>query len=974
MVFLIAAASLRAQTPDTATIQGKVTDQTHAPVPGARITAVNTLTGLRRTAQTDTSGRFSLPGLPIGGTYVLTVQKVGFAETRIPDISLVAGRTADFHLQVSIAGKVTHVTVTGVVGQVRSDEPQLGIRLSTTHVHAVPLLNRRITYLPLLDAANAPTIKNDMYMNQNMFNSSGTGRRQTWFEVDGANGVDLWGRQTIFTNIPLDAVQEMTVLNNAFSADYGFTAGSVVNIVTQSGGNRWHGSLLGMWRPSATEARLSGFTPGTASSGKDLTSDTLAQTAFDLSGPIGASHRTHFAADFEYSRQNRASPVTSPIAPGNFIGQYRDYLGFLRVDHRINENNRVFLRLDADAFKDTNPNGIVGGNSLPSTDRISHRRTYTAALGETAVLSPGLLNDVNLQFQLGSPITQFSPVIYGPEYVVPVSTGGTFMSGTSSSDLLLNHQYEANDTVSWVVGRHTIAFGVDMIHSHNGGDGYESGGPIYQGQLTYNVCTQPLSVCESPAYLDNIDNVVSYTQAYGNGAYTVNDTLWNAFFQDNYRVKPHLTIDLGLSYELQTFTNSWHDFAPRVGFAWDMFGNGTTVLRGGFGIYYSQIIDNIQGFYTLDGPAGVFTYTAGPGQPGFPTSVSEVPLPSFPPGATAPVRTLYIRPGENAYLNQFFPTKTLKGYPNQLLNPYTDEWTFGIERKLLPNWILSIDYVGSHTWQNYRFLDVNAPAPFIRTEPGQVRAAQQANCTRPYWIWWYQQHDMTCDPNAPTNPEPPYAAILSTVNDGWSYYNALDVNLNHTFRHGLSMLASYTWSHTIDNVDPDTDIKSPSENPNDPNFTGAAEKGNALFDEAQRFVLSGIYTAPLQIQIGGVATLGSSFPFNIVTGVNNSGDLGATNDRPVINSHVIGRDTGHGQPIYTVDPFVARAFSLTPSGRVKLDLRAEAFNVFNHPNFIGYSGTWGNGATPGPGFGQPLSGISNQLPAREMQFSAKLSF
>ncbi len=971
MFFLLAGPALRAQTPDTATIRGTVTDQSHAPVPGASITVVNPQTGLRRTTQTDSSGDFALPGLPIAGTYVLTAQKAGFAETRVPGITLVAGRTAQFHLQINVAGKVTRVTVTGVVGQVRSDEPQLGNQLSAARIRTTPLLNRRITYLPLLDAANHPAInQGDVFMNQNLFTTNGTGRRQTWFEVDGANAVDLWGRQTIFTNVPLDAVQEMTVLTNAFSAEYGFTAGSVVNVVTQSGTNQWHGDVLGMWRPSDTEARLSGFTPGTATSGNDLTSDTLAQMALGLSGPLGASRRTHFSAHYEYSWQNRASPVTSPIAPGNFIGHYRGWLGFFRIDHRINNANSVFLRGDIDSFKDTNPNGTVGGNNLPSVDRIFHRRTYTTEVGETAVLSPSLLNDVRLQFQLASPITQFAPVINGTQYVVPVSTGGTFTSGTSQSALLLNRQYEVGDTVSAVVARHSIKFGVDMIHARSGGNSKEYGGPIYLGQLTYNVCTQALSVCESAAYLDNIDNVASYTQSFGNASYTVNDTLWSAFVQDDYRLRSNLTVNLGLSYERQTFADSTLGFAPRVGFAYDLFGDGATVIRGGFGIYYSQIVDNSEANYALTGPTGVFNYTAAPGQPGFPASVSDVPLPAFPAGAAVPLRSLYIRPGQSAYLNQYFPTSTLLGYPDALLNPYTEQWTFGVERRLLPDWVLSVDYVGSHTLRVNRPLDVDPPAPFIRTAPGQFRTAQQANCTRPYWIWWYQQHHMTCDPTTPSTPEPPYSVIQSDVNDGFGFYDALDANLSHSFAHGVTMLASYTWSHAINNVDPDV----PRQNPNDPNFTGAQEKGNAIYDQRQRFVLSGVYTAPWKIRLGGVATFASGLPYNIVTGTTNSGDFGATTDRPVVNGYVIGRNTGHGRPIYSVDPFIARAFPLTPNGRVRLDLRAEAFNVFNHANFVGYSGTWGNGATPGPGFGEPLSGITNQLPAREMQFSAKLSF
>ncbi|HUL16209.1 MAG TPA: TonB-dependent receptor [Terriglobales bacterium] len=961
---------LQAQTPDTATIQGRVTDQDNAAVPGAKVTVKNSLTGEERTAKTDSSGAFVFAGLQIAGTYTIGAKREGFAKAELNDITVVGGVRVSLHFRLNVAAAQTQITVTGAVGEVRTDEPQLGIHLSAVQAEETPLLNRRITYLPLLEAANRPAInQGDVFMNENLFTTNGTGRRQTWFEVDGSNAVDSWGRQTIFNNIPLDAVQEMTVLTNAFSAEYGYTAGSVVNIVTKRGENNFHGDLLGLWRPSATGAKLSGFNSSNATSGNDITRDTLRQMAIGFSGPIGKSARTFFSINGEYSWQDRASPVISPVAPGNFIGNYRGWLGLLRIDHEINANNELFFRSDVDNFYDTNPNGTVGGNNLPSVARTFKRRTYSEELGETAIISPSLANDVRLQFQLASPITQFAPDIYGTQYSVPISTGGTFTSGTSQSALLLNRQYEANDTVSATHSRHTIKFGMGMIHAHNGGDSKEFGGPIYLGKFTYKSCTDALEVCESTSYLDDINNVQSYTQSYGNADYTVDDTLWSAFVQDDYRVRYDLTLNLGLRYERQTFTDSTHAFAPRVGFAYDLFGGGKTVIRGGFGIYYSQIVDNSEANYALTGPTGVFNYTATAGQPGFPTSVSDAPLPAFPPGAQIPLQSLYIRPGESAYYNQFFPTSALIGYPDALLSPYTEQWTIGVQRQLGGGWLLSADYVGAHTLRINRPLDVDPPTPFIRTAAGQVRSAQAANCTRPLWILWYQQQGTTCNPAAASNPQPPYSVIQSDVNDGFAFYQALDLDVSHRFRNGMALLASYTWSHAIDNVDPDI----PSQNPNDPNFTGAEEKGNAIYDQRNRFVLSGFYTAPLKIRFGGIATLGSGLPYNATTGINNSGDTGATSDRPVVNGFVLGRNTGHGRPIYSFDPFVERTFSFAAE-RVHLNLRAEAFNVFNHANFVGYSGTWGNGATPGPGFGEPLAGITNQLPARQMQFSAGVSF
>ena len=134
-----------------------------------------------------------------------------------------------------------------------------------------------------------------------------------------------------------------------------------------------------------------------------------------------------------------------------------------------------------------------------------------------------------------------------------------------------------------------------------------------------------------------------------------------------------------------------------------------------------------------------------------------------------------------------------------------------------------------------------------------------------------------------------------------------------------------------------------------------------------------MYVAPLKINIGGVGTLGSGLPYNITTGTTNSGDTGATTDRPVVNGVALPRNFGRGRPIYDVSPFVERQFPLVRE-RVALTVRAEAFNVFNHPNFVGYTSTWGNGPTPPSNLGTPFTGITNQLPARSLQFQVKLTF
>ena len=185
--------------------------------------------------------------------------------------------------------------------------------------------------------------------------------------------------------------------------------------------------MLELWRPAGTAAALSGFTAATATTGNAITSDSLGQSAVGLSGPLGG--RTFFSAGGEFSRQDRASPVISPVAPGIFVGHYRGWLGLLRLDRQIGDRHNLFFRGQMDGFHDTNPNGAVGGNNLPTVDRVFRRRTYTEALGETAALEPSMVNNLRLQFQLASPITQFDPVIYGTQYVVPISRAGRSPAG-----------------------------------------------------------------------------------------------------------------------------------------------------------------------------------------------------------------------------------------------------------------------------------------------------------------------------------------------------------------------------------------------------------------------------------------------------------------------------------------------------------------------------------------------------------------
>lgn len=924
---------VRAQSLDIAAVRGQVVDRNGAAVTGTDVVVVNELTGLRRETHTDDNGYYTIGGLPLTGRYKLAVSKPGFASEELTGIELRAGETATFYITLNPQGSHSEITVFGTTEGVRSDSPQLGARLDLQKIDNTPVFGRKITSLPLLNSAVRPARgTGDLFLNNTLFVINGSGRRQTSFTIDGSTGDDAWGRQTIFTNIPLSAIQEFTVLTDGFSAEYGRTTGSVINVVTKTGTNDYHGDLLGLWRPPGIQARNPLAIRRTA--------DRLAQVSGAVSGPI-VRDRAHFFVSAEHSHQNRDATITSPLAPGEFTGRMRQWLFISRLDHQINPDNLLMGRFNLDRLSDTNPADAVGGLALPSAARSFHRRTYSAQISEVAVLGPRIINEARFQYQLGSPITEFEPANLSTQFVRP----GLATEGESRSATLTNHQHQFADTVSITRGRHDLKLGGDVIHSSSGGNGQEFGGGFVLGQFTLKPGVS------TPIANLTVNDVQRFVQSFGNASYNVKEWLWSTFAQDNIRVRKDLTVNLGLRYERQTFTDDDNNVSPRVGFAYNLLGDSRTVLRGGYGIYYSEIRANLAATYLINGPTGIFSFSAAPGQLGFPTSLA--PLSSFPAGAVLPPRDINIRPGQREFLGQFFDVSRLRGYPDRLLNPYTQLANFGIERDLGDKWFFGADYVHQRTINIDRPVDLNAPAPFARTAPGQTRAAAVADATRPI------------------RPVPGgFRRIIATINEGTSSYDALQLNLNKRFSHRFSVLASYTYSHTINTVEADA----PGQDPNDSNQLGRFEKANSLLDQRHRAVISGWWQLPYRFVLGGVTTLASGRPFNITTGVDNNGD-GSNSDRPVIGDRVIGRNGGRGTAVYDVSTFVEKRFNLSGE-RTELSFRAEAFNLFNHPNIVGRNGVFGNDLTgkPLPTFGVALGGINNVDPGREFQFTLRLRF
>jgi len=975
-IFFLLGVPVLAQTPNTATLAIVVLDQTGGVVPEARVIAADTATGDSRAAESRPDGTATIQAISPTGNYRVTVSKPGFADGVVESITPRAGETVIIRVKLLAAGGKSVVTVYGTTEGIRGD-PQLGQRLDSRAMDETPILGRKISTLPLLNAAfRSAKGTGDLFINATYVVTGAGGRRQTDFVVDGAPNNDPWGRQTMMATLPVGAVGEMQVLSNAFSAEFGWTSGAALNIVTKSGTNAVHGEALVVARPGALQARTlpgSAWCPNTVPSCVPPSSggvalrlapadvpDSLTQGSFAVGMPL-VRDTTHLFLAGDYTRQDRTTPLTTPlVAPGtSVVGNYRQGLLQARLDHKWTPSHSMMMRFNLDRFHDTNPQDTVSGNVLPSAGREFKRQTLGLQANETLILNPNLVNEVRVAYLNGDPITQFEPV--SPSTQLTRSGASPFTAGESRFAHVFSRVIQLSDTLSSTHGKHYLRMGGSVAHSRSGGDGTEFGSAFVAGQFTVNPATT------TPIDQLTLADMIRYTQSFtfGKSTYVQTQWLWSAYLQDRYRVRDDLALDLGLRYDHQTFSDATRNFAPRVGFGWNPKGDARTAVRGGYGIYYTQLRSNIDASFELGGPDGVFTYTATPGQPGFPTSLVGPVF--YDPNAarnTLPARNITIRPGMRDYYAQIIglafnnipncpseevPVEGRPCYPSALLNPKSQVTSIGLEREISKGLFVSVDYVHQHWSGLDRTVDLNAPTYFPRTAPGQSRSAIAADATRPI---------------APVNGG--FRTINVIENLGVADYDGLQTAL--TYRGGGKMFASvsYTLSKSTNTTEPDGNGIGPV----DQNRLGEDERGPSLLDQRHRAVIRVSYRLPYDLTAGTVTQLASARPFNPTTGLDNNGD-GSVTDRPVINGSLAGKSSFRGTATSDVSMFL--------EGRLKklgatLLLRLEVFNLFNHANILGRQGVYGDGLMPNANFGQASAGLPNIDPPRMVQLQARLLF
>jgi hypothetical protein len=909
--------ALAQQTVTSATLSGRVEDASGARVAGALLTATNLATNQTQTAATDYEGRYRFAYLQVGN-YRLTVEADGFTSIT-KQLTLTIGQALDLPLKLEVAGVAANVEVAAEVPLIETVRTQLTETIQPADIDQLPLNGRNFLDLALLVPGVSPT---------------NTGSNQRFAETSAVpgQGISIAGQRNLYNSFVVDGlsanddaadltgsyyseevIDQFQVITSGGIAEFGRASGGVVNIVTKSGSNEWRGNLYGFARNQRFDAR------NPLAPKKDLL--TQAQYGFSLGGPV-RRNETFLFANFEQTRRNYSAVIT--IAPAavttinNRLGAV-NYHGprvesgivpasfdttnfFARVDHKLNDHNQLSARYSLYHIAAENSrtvgglNAVSRGSGLDDTDQ-------TAQVSNITTLGRRTLNEARFQFTrsvLAAPINDTT----GPAVTISgVANFGTATSSPLARDINL---FEAVDNVSTQRGSHSLKTGFDFLYNRVN---IVFPGAV-QGVYNFNSLGNFLA-----------GNYSIFQQAFGIPSQFQSNPNVGFFWQDEWRVRPSVTINAGLRYDLQFLPSpiqtDKNNFAPRLGLAYAP-GNRKTVIRASFGIYYDRVpLRATSNALQRDGSKYVVVQL----------SPSQTGAPVFPNVLPARPTTLLTKPN----ITRIDPN---------IENSYSEQANVQVERELPGNASISAGYIHLRALHIILSRNVNVP-----TVPA---AAGIANLGR---------------------PDPAWGNISRFESSGDSYYNGLVVSFNKRSGRWGSLRASYTLSKTID--DAGNFFFSTPQN----NFNVRDDRGLSDNDQRHRLVLSGTVEAPQSgkdksltrllkdFQLSYIFTYASRLPFNVLLGSDRNFDTN-NNDRPI----GVGRNTGRGFDFASFDLRIRRHFRITE--RVGLDVFAEGFNLFNRANYSVPNNTFGPGVTPNPSFGQPTAAFD----PRQFQFGLKLNF
>src|SRR5689334_18989563 len=917
LVFIIWGVGAAQQNVTSGTLSGRIEDERGAVVSGVTVTATHLETNQQLTTTSDVDGRYRFPYLRTGD-YDLKVEAQGF-ESLTKQLTVLVGQALDLPIKLDVAGVTAQVNIGSDVPIVETVRTQITETIRPREINELPLNGRNYLDLALLVPGVSPTNtgSNQRFAETSAVPGQGisiAGQRNLYnsFIVDGVSAnddaADLTG-----TYYSQEVIDQFQVVTSGGIAEFGRASGGVVNILTKSGTNDLRGDVYGFMRNQRFDAR------NPLAPTKDLL--TQAQYGGTAGGPL-RRERTFFFTNFEQTRRNYSAVLTiAPSAVASINDRLRatNYPGslistgvvpasfdttnfFTRIDHSINRRNQLSGRYSLyhiDAVNSRNVGGlntVSRGTGLSDTDQ-------TVVISNVTTFSTRTLNEARFQFtnsRLAAPVNdEVGPAVN----ISGVASFGTATFSPLARDINL---FEAVDNVTTQRGNHSLKFGGDVL--------YNRVNILFPGALQGVYAFTSLNNFLTGNYL-------SYQQAFGAASQFQANPNFGVFVQDEWRVRPSLTLNGGLRYDAQFLPDpirtDTNNLSPRVGIVYAP-GDRKTVVRASFGLYYDRIpLRATSNALQRDGSKYLVVQLS-PTQPGAPV---------FP-------NTLAVQPAT-------LPTKpNITRIDPNIEASYSEQASLQIERELPGNAVVSIGYLHMRAFHLILSRNVNVPS----VPP----AAGIPNLGRP-------------DPN--------WGNISRFESSGNSWYDGMVVSFNKRAARWANVRVSYTLSKTID--DAGNFFFSTVQN----NFNIRDDRGLSDNDQRHRLVVSGSIEAPQEgktegferalrgFQLGYIFTYASRLPFNVLLGQDRNFDSN-NNDRPV----GVGRNTGRGFDYASLDLRVSRRFKLTE--RVDLQLLAEGFNMLNRANFGIPNNTFGSGVTPLPSFGRPTAAFD----PRQFQFGMKVSF
>ncbi len=910
-------------------ISGRVTDRTGAVIQGAQVTVRQTETNLSSSGTTDQDGRFRFPYLRLG-PYEVRIAQSGFAPAE-RHVTVTVGSAFEMAVELAVATAGETINVEG--GEVlETARTQIAGTVPQVEIRNLPLNGRSFLDVALLVPGVSPTNtgSNQLFAETSAVPGQGisVGSQRNFsnnFIVDGLSANDdAAGLSGGFYG--LDVVNEFQVVTSGGQAEFGRALGGYLNVVTKSGTNALHGDLYGYFRDSNWNAANS--------LSHTVLPLTQAQYGASLGGPIHRD-RTFFFTNFEQRILNQAGLIT--ISPANvavinarldatnFPGpristglypnpvHYWNYLG--KMDHTFSSRDQFTLRYNTYDVNALNQRGAGALNAASASSNLDNN-DHTVAASNVWTISPRLVNETRGQFTHSNLLAAPSDNV-GPQ--VSISGVASFGRLSSSPVGRLNKMYEVVDNLSYLAGAHSLRFGTSFLFNDD--------------QIFFPRTSRGSYSFSSLAnFLSGTYNNQGFTQTFGNPTVQQNNPNLGFYAQDEWKLHPRFTLNLGVRYDLQwikTIQTDTNNVSPRAGFAWTPFASRKMVVRGSYGIFYDRVPLRAVANALLS--AGNTTDVAKINQVNVQLSPTQTGAPIFPSILTSGS----LQPGV------LFNFSTMQ---KNLQNAYSEQGSFEIEQQLGRNSTVSVGF------QHVRGLHL------IVTQNQNV-----PTCT-------------AVGTNNGCRPNPAYANNSQYTSLADSNYNGLHVSFSQRPSRWSSLRISYTYSKALDNVG-QFFFSSPIDQTNIWRDYGRSDN-----DQRHRFVLDGdIHSSMAKpknalewlthgFTLSTMLQYYSALPFNITTGTNT---LQGTTARPTINGAFINRNAGTGFDFLNLNVRVSRAFQL--SDRWRVEALAEAFNALNHTNGLTLNGVFGTAAypsSPSATFGQTTA---VQDP-RTLQLAVRIGF